>query len=114
MKKEITGLLLFSMLFSSCQHPETKISHPTFSENIAPIIYKNCTLCHRPGSAGPFNLISYNDVKKHAKTIALTVESRLMPPWTADPAYSHSRDEKILPDKEIELIKKWVEDDSPE
>src|SRR5262245_58035860 len=27
---------------------------PTFAEAIAPIIHRNCSVCHRPGEAGPF------------------------------------------------------------
>ena len=106
--------LLPIILLISCQRQDKKNSHPTFSEHIAPIIYKNCTPCHRPGSAGTFNFVTYSDVKKHAKTIALTVESRLMPPWPADPSYAHFRDEKILSEDEILLIKNWVEQNAPE
>jgi hypothetical protein len=108
-------IVIFLIFLASCNRKgNTKSSHPTFSENIAPIIYKNCSPCHRPGSVAPFNLITYADVKKHAKTILLTVESRLMPPWPADVSYSHFRDEKVLTDEEIQMIKKWVENDSPE
>ncbi len=34
----------------------------TFAEHIAPIVHANCTPCHRPGQAGPFDLITYGDV----------------------------------------------------
>ncbi|MCX6292335.1 MAG: hypothetical protein NT126_11310 [Bacteroidetes bacterium] len=88
--------------------------HPTFSEHIAPVIYKSCTPCHRPRSAAPFNLITYADVKRHAKTIALAVEAKAMPPWPADPTYSHFRDEKYLSEDEIQLIRQWVDEDCPE
>ncbi len=108
-------LFIFFILLTSCNTAENKNStHPTFSENIAPIIFKNCSPCHRPGSAAPFNLLTYSDVKKRAKTILLTVESKLMPPWPADVSYSHFRDEKTLTEEEIQLIKRWVENDAPE
>src|SRR5437773_9431190 len=38
---------------------------PTFTENIAPIIFQNCVSCHRPGEIGPFPLLTYQDVRKH-------------------------------------------------
>jgi hypothetical protein len=41
-----------------------KTSSPTFTEHIAPIVFNNCTSCHRPGEAAPFALMSYADVKK--------------------------------------------------
>ena len=28
----------------------------TFSEHVAPIVFANCTPCHRPGEAAPFQL----------------------------------------------------------
>jgi hypothetical protein len=34
----------------------------TWSEQIAPIIYGNCTSCHRTGQVTPFTLMSYEDV----------------------------------------------------
>ncbi|HXB70752.1 MAG TPA: hypothetical protein VNY05_21140, partial [Candidatus Acidoferrales bacterium] len=41
-----------------------------FSEHIAPIIYNNCSTCHRPGQVSPFSLLSYADVQQHGQTIA--------------------------------------------
>jgi hypothetical protein len=51
----------------------------TFAHDIAPIIYQNCAPCHRPGEAGPFPLLSYQDVKKHAPEIADVTTRRFMP-----------------------------------
>jgi hypothetical protein len=86
----------------------------TFNDSIAPIVFRNCSPCHRPGSAAPFNLLSYEDVKRHARTIQLTVRNRSMPPWPADPGYSHFRDEKWLSDAEIGAIDAWMEAGMPE
>ena len=83
--------------------------NPTFSEHIAPIIFKNCSTCHRPGEVGPFSLLTYDDVFKKAKTIEAVTESRYMPPWPADPSYSHFIGERVLKDDEIQLIKDWVD-----
>lgn len=80
----------------------------TFNKDIAPIIYRHCSSCHRPGEAAPFALLSYANVKKKAKTIADATESRLMPPWKAEPASFAYRDERRLSDAEIALIQAWV------
>ncbi|CAN5589427.1 hypothetical protein BH11BAC1_BH11BAC1_08030 [soil metagenome] len=85
----------------------------TYSSHIAKIIYTHCTPCHRPGSAGSFDLLTYDDVRKKAKNIELVTRSRFMPPYPADPSYSHFRDEKILSDEEINLIAEWVHNNSP-
>lgn len=94
----------------SQQSTEQKINPEliTYNEHIAPIIHKNCTSCHRKGEAGPFELISYNDVSRKAKTIALVTLKRYMPPWPADRTYSHFANEKGLTDYEIDLIQNWV------
>lgn len=81
----------------------------TFSEHIAPIIYKNCTNCHRPGEAGPFNLLTYKDAFLAANKIKFVTETRYMPPWPADPDYTHFIGERTLSNEEISLIKKWVQ-----
>ena len=87
---------------------------PTFTEDIAPIIFKNCAPCHRPGEAGPFPLLTYEDVLKKAGRIAEVTQARYMPPWPADSSYSHFTGERVLKDREIEAIRKWVENGSPE
>ena len=58
----------------------------TFNKQIAPIIFNNCSSCHRPGEAAPFSLLSYKDVVPKARLIAAVTSSRQMPPWKAEPA----------------------------
>ena len=31
----------------------------TFNKHVAPILWKNCASCHRPGEVGPFSLVTY-------------------------------------------------------
>jgi hypothetical protein len=81
----------------------------TWSEHVAPIIFKNCTPCHRPGESGPFNLLGYSDAVKKAKLIKFVTQTRYMPPWPADITYSHFVGEKTLSEKEIQLIKLWID-----
>ncbi|MEM7374037.1 MAG: hypothetical protein AAF587_35925 [Bacteroidota bacterium] len=80
----------------------------TYSEHIAPIIYQHCSPCHRPESAGPFDLLRYEDVVKRKKMIAHVTETRYMPPWPADPNYRHYAGEKVLSQMAIDLIGRWV------
>jgi Flp pilus assembly protein TadD len=91
--------------FSPAQSPE----HVSFNRDIAPIMYRSCATCHRPGEAAPFSLLSYSDVKKHARQIAEVTGSRSMPPWLPEPQKLKFADELRLPDAEINLIRRWVE-----
>lgn len=109
------GIILFTLFiicFSFCKPEKKENSFPqevTFNEHIAPIIFKNCTPCHRPNAPGPFTLTSYEDVRNKSKTIVKVTQSRYMPPWPADAAYTNFKEEKILSQKEIDLIRIWAE-----
>jgi hypothetical protein len=80
----------------------------TFAE-VAPLFRAHCMPCHRAGQAGPFPLISYNDVRRKAKTVRKMVVNRWMPPWPADTAYTRFLGERALPERPIALIVKWVD-----
>ena len=109
----------FFSVIISCQsnfndNSQTTIqTNPTF-EDIAPIIYKNCTPCHRAGESGPFELMTYADAKKNANKIKFVTQVRYMPPWPADASYTHFIGERTLTNNEIELIKRWVDNGTPQ
>lgn len=86
----------------------------TFNRQIAPIIYQNCSTCHRPDEAAPFSLLSYHDVARKAKTIGKVTASGSMPPWKAEPASYAYRDERHLTAEQIALIQAWVAQGMPE
>jgi mono/diheme cytochrome c family protein len=89
-------------------------NHVTFNKDIAPLIYANCSSCHRPGEAAPFSLLSYQDVAKKAQLIAAVTASRQMPPWKAEPGSFAYRDERRLTDRQIALLQQWVKQGMPE
>ena len=86
----------------------------TFSKDIAPIIFNNCSGCHRTGEVAPFTLLNYDDVKKKGKTIIKVIDKRYMPPWKAMHGFGEFRDERRLSDEQIGMIKQWVEEGAPE
>ncbi|MEO0468683.1 MAG: T9SS type A sorting domain-containing protein [Bacteroidota bacterium] len=108
MKRLITSLL-FALLIN--QFVSAQVN---YSEDIAPIIYNNCTSCHRAGEIGPFPLTNYNQVAAWGQMIKYVTEIKYMPPWKPDPAYSHFVGEKGLTDAEIQLIADWVDNGSPQ
>src|SRR6476620_9176141 len=83
---------------------------PTYSKYVAPIVQKNCQVCHRPGEAGPFSLLTYADARPRATAIKNTVVARKMPPWFADPHYGTFSNSTSLSASEIDTIVKWVDD----
>ena len=84
----------------------------TFYHDIAPIVYRNCSPCHKPGESAPFPLLSYDDVKRHAQQIAAVTKSRYMPPWLAETGYGEFVEERRLTPAQIRLIEEWVKQGS--
>lgn len=80
----------------------------TFAEQIAPLVFDNCTTCHRPGQAAPFALLTYADARKHAKTMLRVMQERYMPPWQPEPGHGAFRGERRLTDAQIALFEHWV------
>jgi mono/diheme cytochrome c family protein len=87
---------------------------PTFSKDVAPIFYKNCTSCHRQGEIGPMPLLTYQDARPWAKSIAAKVASGAMPPWHADPAYGEFLNDRRLSSADKEAILQWIANGAPE
>jgi mono/diheme cytochrome c family protein len=91
-----------------------KNSAPTFNHDIAPILYANCSNCHRPGEVAPFALLTYQDAAKRAKQIAAITQTRVMPPWKATPGYGDFLDARLLTDQQIATIRDWAAHGAPE
>src|ERR1041384_737640 len=81
----------------------------TFSKDIAPIFYKNCVGCHRPGEIAPMSLISYKEVRPWAKSIREKVTTREMPPWHLDSHYGKWENDRRMTQKEIDAIVAWID-----
>jgi mono/diheme cytochrome c family protein len=81
----------------------------TFTKDVAPIFFKNCAECHRPGEAAPFSMLSYKDARPWARSIREQVVSREMPPWRADAHVGQFKNDRRLTEAEIETITAWVD-----
>lgn len=87
---------------------------PVFSRDIAPVVFKRCTVCHRPDEAAPFSLLNFAQVKRRGKQIAQVVADRYMPPWKIDESDFAFRKDRRLSANEILLIEEWVKAGMPE
>ncbi len=85
---------------------------PTFTRDVAPILFQNCVSCHRPGQVAPFALASYQDAKKRAAMIAAVASQRVMPPWKPD-SRGEFQHERRLTDAQIATLKRWAERGAP-
>lgn len=86
---------------------------PTFSNDVAKIIFSRCAGCHQPNQSAPFSLLNYQQVVEHSETILAVLESNYMPPWKPTDhgiAFSNNRQ---LTENEKKTIADWVRADCP-
>ena len=81
----------------------------TFNKDVLPVLQKNCQECHRPGEIAPMSLLSYSDARPWAKAMKAAVVTQKMPPWFADPQYSHFSNDRRLSPEEINIISAWAD-----
>jgi hypothetical protein len=86
---------------------------PTFARDVAPILYRNCTSCHRPGEIAPMSLLTYDDARPWAKAMRDEVMDGNMPPWHADAPKGTFHNERILTAEEKNTIVKWANGGAP-
>src|SRR5271169_3338521 len=106
-----------TMLFFGCAvalSAATAATPPTFNRDVLPVLQKNCQVCHRPGEAAPFSLLTYESARPWAKAIKTAVLSRKMPPWFADPHYGKFSNDRTLSQPEIDTLVAWADSGAKE
>src|SRR5215813_10343734 len=93
---------------------KSNATNVTFTKDVAPILYKSCAQCHRPGEMAPMSLIQYKEVRPWARSIKEKVLNREMPPWYADPNHGEFANDPRLSQKEMDTIRAWVDSGAKE
>jgi mono/diheme cytochrome c family protein len=86
----------------------------TFTKDVAPILYKNCATCHRPGEMAPMSLLTYEQARPYARSIRTRIELGTMPPWHAAAPVGAFMNERRLRDAEKQVVARWVDNGAPE
>jgi len=81
---------------------------PTFTRDVAPLLFTHCAACHRPGGAAPFSLLEYQEVRDRARQIVRVTRDRYMPPWLPEPGYGEFVGRRGLTEDEIRLLADWA------
>ena len=105
----LPSALIVTTLFGA-QLPGT----PTFSKDVAPILYKNCVSCHRPGEMAPMSLMTYELARPFARSIRTRIELGSMPPWHAEAPEGTFLNERHLTRAEKETLVQWAANGAPE
>jgi hypothetical protein len=87
---------------------------PTFTKDVAPIFYKSCTNCHRAGEIAPMSLLTYQEARPWAKSIATRIAAGTMPPWHADSSRIAFSNDRHLSDADKATILAWANGGAPE
>jgi hypothetical protein len=91
-------------------------AQPTFTKDVAPILYRSCIRCHRPGEIAPMSLLTYQDARPWARAMKERVSKREMPPWFLDKTIGiqQYKNDPSLSDAEVATIVKWVDSGAPQ
>ncbi|MDB4438144.1 hypothetical protein N9195_00995 [bacterium] len=111
MNSNLSFALAFAALVAGLGSTRAQV---TFSEHISPIIYNNCTVCHREGEIGPFPLTTFEEAADSAESILVSTQERLMPPWPPDRHFSRFVGERGLTEEQHQLIADWVAAGAPQ
>ncbi len=110
------GLVMASAFLAvgGCSTALAADTAPTFSKDVAPILYAHCVTCHRPGQIAPMSLITYEQVRPWARSIREKVAAGAMPPWHADASHGQFLNDRRLSDHDKNAILRWVEAGAPQ
>ncbi|MCB9935261.1 MAG: redoxin family protein [Planctomycetes bacterium] len=86
----------------------------TWHNRVSRIVRDNCQECHRAGENGPFELMTYADVKANRTMIKRQVKNKLMPPWFANPEHGEFSNDRSLSDEDREALLGWIDNGCPE
>jgi mono/diheme cytochrome c family protein len=102
------AIVLAALAGGRTEAQQTTANAPTFAKDVAPILYKHCVSCHRPGEAAPMALLTYEQARPYARAIAAAVANRTMPPWHAEAPAGTFHNERILSDAERQTLVAWA------
>jgi mono/diheme cytochrome c family protein len=105
----LLGAAFAIVAVSAARVPEHHSADPTFAEDVAPIFFKNCATCHRPGGIGPFSVLDYDSVTPKLGKMKGMVRSGRMPPWQAAGPRGVFRNDRRLTEAEKDVIVRWLE-----
>ncbi len=108
-----SGVAIALMALGSITSFGATVEGPTFTKDVAPILFENCTSCHQPGQSAPMSLLSYREVRPWAKSIQKNVSERTMPPWHASSEFGTFSNDRSLTRDEVDTIVNWVNEGTP-
>jgi len=91
----------------------TAAAAPTYTRDVAPILFRHCTSCHRPGGIGPMSLMTYEHAREAAPELREAVSVGYMPPWHAEGPHGVFRNDRRLSEEVKRTLVAWVDGGTP-
>ncbi len=105
-------LVVLATSISAQDSPDQKTV--TFNKDVAPILYKNCVVCHHPNDIAPMSLLTYRDARPWAAAVRQAVVQHSMPPWHSDPHVGDFMNDPRLSANDIATVDAWVKSGAKE
>jgi hypothetical protein len=109
----VSAIALTLLAQENSSLPQPRGATRTFYRDVLPILQRRCQSCHRPGEIGPMPLLTYDQTRPFARSIAAAVSKREMPPWFADPTVGHFSNDPSLTQQELDAIVAWANAGAP-
>lgn len=111
----LVAALSLALLCVGWQRPvsERGAETPTFYKDVLPILQNHCQSCHRVGEVAPMPFETYAQARPWANAIAHAVQTRMMPPWFADPRFGHFLNDISLNNHQLAVISTWAQGGAP-
>ncbi len=106
-------VVLVGVYFLGSSAPASARQVPTFTKDVAPVLYKNCSQCHRPNEVAPMPLMTYEQVRPWARSIKSKVVKKEMPPWGVGRSTLEFSNDRQMSEKEIFTLVSWVDAGAP-
>jgi hypothetical protein len=103
----VCGIVAVTSVVSA--QPAVDAAAPTFTRDLAPVVFQHCSPCHRPGAVGPFPLLTFDDVRSRARQVVQAVTRRTMPPWKATTGVGEFEGDRRLADAQVALFQRWLD-----
>ena len=101
------------LLVLSSMRGYSQSAAPTWSSDVACIVYSHCSNCHNPTSIAPFSLLTYQDAYLNMQSIKHDISIKKMPPYLPNTNNQHYTDMRTLTSQEIRTIVAWVDSSAP-
>ena len=108
-----SAILLVAYAGTSMTAQQPAATTPTFTRDVAPVLYKLCISCHRRGEIAPMSLVTYEEARPWAKAILKVVSNGTMPPWHAEAPAGTFHNERILSDAERKILMQCATEGAP-